>query len=71
MEHPYGATLTTKEAARVLGLSHRTLEQHRLRGSGPPYVRLGRRQLRYLKSDLTAYLLGHRHDPAAPPKRLN
>ena len=33
--------LNQKQAARILGLSVRTLERHRVAGTGPRYVRLG------------------------------
>ena len=39
----------TKEAAALVGLSHRTLETYRSRGGGPPYSLLGR-SVRYLPS---------------------
>ena len=35
--------LCTKEAARFLGLSQRTLEKHRTYGTGPRYSKLGGR----------------------------
>jgi excisionase family DNA binding protein len=48
--------LTTKEAARLLGdLSHRTLEEWRLKGFGPPFIKAGRRVL-YKLSALMAWL---------------
>ena len=34
---------TTEEAARFLRLQKQTLEAWRLRGTGPPFVKLGRR----------------------------
>lgn len=43
--------LDQKRAARFLGLSVRTLERHRLAGTGPQYARLGR-LIRYRQSDL-------------------
>ncbi len=39
-------------AAEFLGISHRTLENYRLTGEGPPWVRIGKRLVRYKKSDL-------------------
>jgi len=35
--------LRTDEAARLLGLSRRTLEKHRTYGTGPRYLKLGGR----------------------------
>lgn len=32
--------LTTKEAARLIGYSHRTLEDFRYRGGGPEFIEL-------------------------------
>jgi excisionase family DNA binding protein len=39
---PGEATLRTKQAARYLGLSHRTLEDWRQTGGGPRFLKLGR-----------------------------
>jgi hypothetical protein len=33
----------TREAAAILGLSHRTLEKHRIYGTGPRFLKLGGR----------------------------
>jgi len=40
------------EAAHVLGLSHRTLESWRVRGGGPPFVRMSARAVRYRRASL-------------------
>lgn len=42
-------------AAAVLDISPRTLEYLRVKGSGPRFVKVGRR-VRYRATDLTAYL---------------
>jgi predicted DNA-binding transcriptional regulator AlpA len=42
---PSGTYLIQDEVAAVLRLSPRTLERHRLAGTGPAYVKLGRRVL--------------------------
>lgn len=47
--------LTTQEAAERLGVSPRTCEDWRLRGSGPVYRKLGRRLVRYCPADLEAF----------------
>lgn len=47
--------LHQKEAAHILGLSVRTLERHRLAGTGPRYVRLGR-LVRYRPQDLVEFV---------------
>lgn len=41
---------STREAAALLGISPRTLEGLRLRGEGPPHIRIGRRVLYPLAS---------------------
>lgn len=46
--------LRTKEAARFLGLSIRTLEKHRTYGTGPVYRKVGGRVL-YAIRDLEAW----------------
>lgn len=54
--------LCTKIAARVIGLDHRTLEQWRYQGKGPPYLKVGR-QVRYIREELDAWLQGRRVEP--------
>ena len=46
--------LCTPEAARLLGLSNRTLEKHRCFGTGPVYLKLGGRVV-YALDDLRAW----------------
>src|SRR5690349_12803443 len=47
--------LTQQEAADETRLSERTLERHRLTGTGPKFVRLGRRVL-YRREDVEAWV---------------
>ena len=47
--------LSTKAVARQFGLRHRTLEDWRLTGNGPPFLKLGRRVL-YRTEDLLRFL---------------
>jgi predicted DNA-binding transcriptional regulator AlpA len=47
--------LNQKQAAQVLGISVRTLERHRVAGTGPRWARLGR-LVRYRQSDLIAWV---------------
>ena len=44
--------LTTVEAAREIGVSVATLKRWRKQGSGPPYLRLGPRIIRYRLVDI-------------------
>lgn len=53
--HSVFATLCTKQAARLLGCSHRTLEDWRLRGNGPRFLKLGR-AVRYRMADLAEFM---------------
>ena len=46
---------TTKEAARILKVSHRTLEDQRLKGRGPRFIKLGK-WVRYREPDLAEWL---------------
>ena len=48
--------LTQPQAAELTRLSGRTLERHRLAGTGPKFVRLGRRVL-YRRDDLEQWLI--------------
>jgi excisionase family DNA binding protein len=47
--------LTQKEVAHRLGISERTLERHRVTGTGPRWARLGR-LVRYRVSDLEQWV---------------
>lgn len=47
--------LDQKQAARILRLSVRTLERHRVAGTGPRYVRLGH-LIRYRENDLKEWI---------------
>ncbi len=46
--------LRTPEAAQLVGLSNRTMEKHRIYGTGPKYRKLGGRVV-YSVEDLTAW----------------
>lgn len=48
--------LTTKEAAKYLGVSKAFLERDRWAGARIPFVKVGSRAVRYRPNDLTAYL---------------
>jgi hypothetical protein len=50
--------LTQRETAPVVRLSERTLERHRVAGTGPAYVVLGRRVF-YRRRDLAEWIERH------------
>jgi predicted DNA-binding transcriptional regulator AlpA len=47
--------INEQEAANFLGFSVRALQNWRLRGGGPEYVRVSRRSVRYRRRDLIAW----------------
>lgn len=55
MTTDYETPLCSKRAAKLLSLAPRTLDQMRWQGRGPTYRKVGR-QVRYLPSDLRAFL---------------
>ena len=57
--------ICTKIAARIIGLGHRTLEQWRHLGKGPPYLKVGR-QVRYRRYDIDVWLQDRRISPLEP-----
>lgn len=60
-QHPQHETLMNQtQAAAVLGLSPRTLEDYRWKGGGPSYLQLSRNCIRYRHSDLMAWAEGRR-----------
>jgi predicted DNA-binding transcriptional regulator AlpA len=50
--------LTEKQAARLLSISHRTMQAWRRSGLGPPFIKLGR-AVRYRRGDLIAWADGN------------
>jgi predicted DNA-binding transcriptional regulator AlpA len=54
-----------KEVAEKLGFKVQTLRNMRARREGPPYIKVGRRSVRYRENDLESYLNGRRIDPEA------
>ena len=52
--------LTQREVAELLQVPERTVEDWRLTGNGPPFVKLGR-HVRYEVSELVAWTRERRH----------
>lgn len=50
------ALLTSTEAAKYLKASPRTLDNWRSRGTGPPFIRLSSRAIRYRMAELEAWI---------------
>lgn len=57
--------LTTEEAARELRLKRTTLEHKRMRGDGPPFVKLGRKVF-YRRSALVGWVNAQERTSTAP-----
>jgi hypothetical protein len=62
--------LTTQEAAKRCGLSASFLHKSRVRGDGPPFLKVGRRAVRYDAAKLDVWLAAHerRSTSEQPPK---
>lgn len=52
--------LTPQEVAALLGVSLDTVSQWRFRRTGPPFIRVGNRFVRYVRADVDAWLAKHR-----------
>lgn len=48
--------LTENEVAKVLNVSRNFLAQGRMRGCGVPYIKLGKKSVRYSISDVQKYI---------------
>lgn len=55
-QNPTGPNLRTDAAARYLGLSTSVLAKMRMRGDGPPFIKMGRRVVIYRLADLVAWM---------------
>ncbi|TAM99929.1 MAG: DNA-binding protein [Rhodanobacteraceae bacterium] len=53
-----GDYVDTREAARILGVSEKSMTNWRWRGEGPRYRRIGARLVRYHRADLAAFAAG-------------
>jgi hypothetical protein len=58
-----------REAAALLGYSPRALQNWRLRGGGPVFVKVSERSIRYQHSDLMAWIASRRRARTADPGR--
>jgi hypothetical protein len=56
--HDHDSALNENQAAEFLGLSVRTLQAWRVRGGGPPYVKIGR-TVRYQRHRLVDFQEQH------------
>jgi predicted DNA-binding transcriptional regulator AlpA len=62
---PLGADLLMPNAAALeLGVAPTTLAAWRSRGTGPSFVKLGAKLVRYRRADLAAFVASHRRTPA-------
>ena len=55
MNNQSDVTLTTAQAAELLGIKHGTLEIWRIQGKSPKYMKIGR-AVRYRKSDVLEFM---------------
>ena len=56
--------ISTAEAARLTGNKRGTLVQWRNRGTGPPFYRLGPKNIRYRRGDIERFIAESYVDPA-------
>lgn len=48
--------LTSEQVARMLAMSPMTVRRLRMSGEGPPWIRVGKRAIRYRRGDVEAWL---------------
>ncbi len=61
--HPF-KFLTDKQVEELTGIKRQTLANHRCRGIGIPYAKVGH-SIRYKLADVLTHMEGHRIDPEA------
>jgi hypothetical protein len=64
---PIKRRLTEKDAAEVLNVSPRTLQQWRVKGGGPPFQKLGATAVRYDPDALAAWLSAQTRTSTSKP----
>ncbi|HEX7380891.1 MAG TPA: helix-turn-helix domain-containing protein [Nevskiaceae bacterium] len=55
-----GLMLTDLEVAELFGTATQTIRDWRWKGTGPAYIKLGPRMVRYRAEDIKAFIEGHR-----------
>lgn len=63
--------LNQKEVAQLFGLSEAWLEKARWQGEGPPFIKVGKRAVRYEARDVTAYIKANRRTSTTDPGGLS
>jgi hypothetical protein len=58
----------SREAAKVVGLSPRTMESYRRNGGGPPFVKLRDYAVRYVLRDLLSWIAARKRTLTLAPK---
>jgi hypothetical protein len=59
--------LRTRDAAKVVGLSPRTMESYRRNGGDPPFVKIRDYALRYVLRDLLAWIVARKRTLTLDP----
>ncbi len=68
---PQVRVISESEAAARLSLSRRCLQEYRLRGTGPKFIRLGDRRIGYDLRDLDAWISERRADSTSSPELVS
>ena len=55
--------LTEAQLADYLQVTRRTVQTWRMRGTGPAWIKVGEKAVRYAMADVQAYLNARRHEP--------
>jgi hypothetical protein len=56
-------TLTREIAAKIIGVSPRTLDNWRSAGRGPAYLKISARKINYLQDDVEKFIQQKRIEP--------
>jgi predicted DNA-binding transcriptional regulator AlpA len=59
--------LRTRDAAKVVGLSPRTMESYRRNGGGPPFVKIRAYAVRYVLRELLAWIAARKRTLTLDP----
>ena len=60
--------LTPKQLSRIINIPEATLTLYRKEGNGVPFVRFGKRAIRYRKTDVEAYVYEHTYQETTDTK---
>lgn len=63
--------ISTEQAAEMLGAKPSTLRNWRCAKTGPPFIQITKRSVKYIQEDIEKYVAERRFTPSVRPSEVN